>query len=80
MITFQLHYNQNDDFYFKTSFDTVVNLLRTIINQYFTESSTISKEDFIQLIDQQNCDLIYLYKILFDSNRPFTENELTFTS
>ena len=80
IVTYHFHYNTNDDHLNGTTFDSTIEIIKSILDPIFKDSVILSYDEYYNLIHQENSDLIYLYKLFFFVNKPFHQEELQFYS
>ena len=78
LLLFHFHYLNNSDFVYDSTFDITIDIIRQILTRIFYNNKSISINDFIQKIEFVNSDIIYLFKIFFEENKPFTHEQISF--
>lgn len=78
LLLFHFHYLNNSDFVYDSTFDITIDIIRQILTRIFYNNKSISINDFIQKIEFVNSDIIYLFKIFFEENKPFSHEQISF--
>lgn len=78
LVLFHFHYLNNSDFVYGSTFDMTIDVIRQILIKIFNNDKSISLNDFLHTVESVNSDIVYLFKIFFEENKPFTNDQILF--